>query len=594
MGAFVSPATLEQIRAANDIVEFIGAVVPLKRAGANFVGICPFHKEKSPSFNVHPSWQSFHCFGCHKGGDVFTFVQEYESLTFPEAVKRLAERAHIPLEFEKGTEGPGRFTKDNLIRIHEELAQRWHEMLLKSPAAEVARAYLAKRKVRGEAIKLFRLGYSAEGWEDTVNWAVKKGFDLKLVEQAGLIAARDRGGYYDRFRGRLMFPIQDELGRVVAFSGRILVAGQEAAKYVNSPETPIFTKGKVFFGLDKSKREILDAGYAVVCEGQLDLIACYMAGVRNVVAPQGTAFTTDHARILKRYTNEVVLCFDSDVAGKAAVARVLDSLLASGLSVRVAVVPVPHDPDSYIAEFGEEAFRGLIEKAEGFFDFYVDQLCREHDVDSDKGRVAIVRSMAEAVHKADNVVLLDKYAQKTAGRLGVSADAVRSEFKKWARRDRSKVEAERGEIDSSAAVERPNPQEFWLLRLFFLAEEQRAWLAEHLDLRWIDHAGVRDLIGARQRLRTETGEVHPLHGVEDEGMRSLITEALAETRMVPDPGRQLQDVVLRLRNRAIDRELALLNQRLDRPGVGQEEMVLLVRRQGELRRMKQGPLAPVV
>ncbi|HMJ65298.1 MAG TPA: DNA primase, partial [Candidatus Binatia bacterium] len=348
MAGFIDPATLEQIRAASDVVDVIGSYLPLKRAGANFVTLCPFHKEKSPSFNVNPHRQIFHCFGCHKGGDVFTFVREYESITFVEAVKRLAERASIPLVLDK-TPGQeqARFLKDTLLEMHEQIARRWQAALQNDAAGQIARDYLHKRGVSDEAAQLFRIGYAPDSWEDTVNWAKSKGYEVATVERAGLVIRNEETGrHYDRFRGRLMFPICDEQGRVIAFSGRVLSGDEKTAKYVNSPETPIFTKGKVFFGLDKSKRAILDSGFAIICEGQLDLIACYMAGVRNIVAPQGTAFTSDHARILKRYINEVVLCFDSDTAGQAAAARVQESLLASGLSVRVVTMPAPHDPDS--------------------------------------------------------------------------------------------------------------------------------------------------------------------------------------------------------------------------------------------------------
>src|SRR5215510_7811525 len=350
MAGLIPSATLEQIRAANDIVDVIGAVLPLKRAGANFVALCPFHKEKSPSFNVNPHRQIFHCFGCHKGGDVFTFVREYENLSFIEAVKRLADRASIPLEFENQ---PGqqqtRHLKDTLLQMHEQIAQRWQTALSNDAAGQIARDYLARRGVSAEAVKLFRLGYAPDLWDDTVNWAKTKNYELPVVEKAGLILRKEGSdSYYDRFRGRLIFPICDEQGRVIGFSGRILSGDEKTAKYVNSPETPIFTKSKVFFGLDKSKRALLDAGFAIVCEGQLDLIACFMAGVQNVIAPQGTAFTDQHARILKRYVNEVVLCFDSDEAGQNAAVRSLDYLLASGLAIREAVVPRPHDPDSYI------------------------------------------------------------------------------------------------------------------------------------------------------------------------------------------------------------------------------------------------------
>src|SRR3954452_113317 len=358
MAGIVSPSTLEQIRAASDIVDVIGAALPLKRAGTNFVTLCPFHREKSPSFNVNPHRQIFYCFGCHKGGDVFTFVKEYENISFPEALQRLADRASIPLEYEQTQAGrQPRHLKETLLEIHEQLSQRWQMALKNDAAGQIARDYLAKRGVSEEGIKLFRLGYAPDAWDDTVNWAKSKGYETEVMEQSGLIIREeDTDRYYDRFRGRLMFPICDEQGRVIGFSGRVLAGDEKTAKYVNSPESAIFTKGKVMFGLDKSKRALLDAKSVIICEGQLDLIACFMGGVKNVVAPQGTALTADHTRILKRYVDEVVLCFDSDHAGQGAAVRVLNSLLGNNLAVKVAIVPAPHDPDSFIKAEGGEAF----------------------------------------------------------------------------------------------------------------------------------------------------------------------------------------------------------------------------------------------
>src|SRR5208283_173382 len=274
--------------------------------------------------------------------------------------------------------------------------------------------------------------------------------------------------------------------------------------YVNSPETPIFTKSKVFFGLDKSKRAILDAGFAVVCEGQLDLIACFIGGVQNVVAPQGTAFTADHARIIKRYVDEVVLCFDSDEAGQNAAVRSLDHLLASGLAVRVAVVPAPHDPDSFIKANGGEAFRRLVENAEGFFDYYLNRLCKLDDTNTDKGRNAILRGMAEAVHKTGNVVLIDKYAQKTALQLGVSPEAVRVEFKKISPTKATPVEPEDQPVAAEPGSPRPSDREFWLLKLLFLHDESVSQAAVFLDPNWISHPLVRRIV--EKRLAAQTNE----------------------------------------------------------------------------------------
>jgi len=617
MAGTLSPATRERIRAASDIVDAIGSYLPLKKAGANFTALCPFHKEKTPSFNVNPHKQIFHCFGCHKGGDVFTFVKEYENIGFMDAVRRLAERAKIPIEFDQNpAEQQSRHLKDQLLQIHEQIAQRWQNCLLNEAAGQTARDYLAKRGVSPEAVKLFRLGAAPDAWDDTVNWAKSKGHDLALVEKAGLIIQKSEVGsqkpentksdlrpptsdlrhYYDRFRGRLMFPICDEQGRVIGFSGRVLSGDEKTAKYVNSPETPIFTKSRVFFGLDKSKRAILDAGFAVVCEGQLDLIACFMGGVQNIVAPQGTAFTADHARIIKRYVDEVVLCFDSDEAGQNAAVRSLDHLLASGLAIRVAVVPAPHDPDSFIKANGGEAFRKLVENAEGFFDYLLNRLCASNGVETDKGRLAILRGMAEAVHKTGNGVLVDKYAQKTALRLGVSPEAVRAEFKKIPALKAAPAENEAESAAAEVQSPRPSTHEFWLLKLLLLHDELVAWGALHLDVNWILHPLVRQIVS--RRLASQTNENWKnlaafLDECETPEMRSLVTEAATEERKIPNPDQQLADVVQRLRNEFLDRQIAACIQSAGQPGISEAKRMELLRQQQKLREQKRTPLTPL-
>src|SRR5579862_407917 len=595
MAGLFSSNTLEQIRAASDIVDVIGSYLPLKRAGANFVALCPFHKEKSPSFNVSPRLQSFHCFGCHKGGDVFTFIKEYESIDFVDAVRRLADRAKIPLEYDQNPgQQESRHLKDTLLEIHEQIAQRWHNCLLNEAAGQIARDYLAKRGVSAEAIKLFRLGAAPETWDDTVNWAKSKNHDLATVEKSGLIIRKEEtGNHYDRFRGRLMFPICDEQGRVIGFSGRVLSGDEKTAKYVNSPETPIFTKSKVFFGLDKSKRAILDAGFAIICEGQLDLIACFMGGVQNIVAPQGTAFTDQHARILKRYVNEVVLCFDSDEAGQNAIVRSLDHLLASGLAVRVAVVPSPHDPDSFVKANGGEAFRNLIEGADGFFDYYLKRLGATNDIGTDKGRQAILQGMAEAVHKTNNSVLIDTFAQKTALRLGVSSDAVRTEFRKLSRSKPATTETAEPESAEMPAPERPSTHEFWLLKLIFLNEDLIGWCSANVDPGWIQNLQARQIVTHRLEAHRKETWVS-LGGFLDEcetaELRSLVTEAAIEDRPIPNPQQQLADITLRLRNQFIDRQLSASIHQANQPEISDEARVELLKQQQELRQLKRQPI----
>jgi len=593
MGGLFSEQLLEQIRAANDIVEIIGASLPLKRAGANFVTLCPFHKEKTPSFNVNPQRQIFHCFGCHKGGDVFGWIREYENLSFPEAVRRLAERARIPLEVDRNPESQQtKSLKDSLLQIHEQITQRWHGALKNEAGAQIARDYLANRGVSAEAIEIFRLGFAPEAWDDTVNWGKSKNHEAALLEKAGLVVPREGGGYYDRFRGRLMFPICDEQGRVIAFSGRILT-DEKTAKYVNSPETAIFTKGRVFYGLDKTKRAILDAGFAIICEGQLDLIACYTAGVKNIVAPQGTAFTSDHARILKRYVDEVVLCFDSDTAGQSAAARVQESLLASGMAIRVATIPAPHDPDSFIKERGAEAFKQLIGGAREFFDFYLEHLCAVHEPVTDKGQLAVVKGMAEMVNKSAAPLLADKYAQKTAMKLAtfsqvpISAEAVRAEFKKA---PRARVENEAETPAAATEVSMPSEREFWLLKYIFAGDEAADWAKERLDLAWIHHPQVKQILAAR--FSPEWRSVPAMvDETEEVAMRSLITAAVASEIEKADLLKKIRETAFLVRNDHLDRELQKLKLHLNQPGLSQSDVVNTLQLQAQLRKLKQQALA---
>ena len=400
-----------------------------------------------------------------------------------------------------------------------------------------------------------------------------------------------------------MFPICDEQGRVVGFRGRILSGDEKTAKYVNSPETPIFTKSKIFFGLDKSKRAILDASFAIICEGQLDLIACFMAGVQNIVAPQGTAFTDQHARILKRYTNEVVLCFDSDNAGQNAIVRSLDHLLAAELAVRVAVVPAPHDPDSFIKNFGGGKFRELVENAEGFFDYLLKRLLTTNDTATDKGRLAVLRGMAEALHKTGNSVLLDTHAQKTALRLGVAVDAVRKEFSK-VKPQPALVTAEdeladpvlAGEAEAEAPV-RPANHELHLLKILLLHEELAGWAALHLDVNWIAHPLVRQIVDARLAAcehETWRSLAEFLDGCESAAQRSLITEAVADERPLPNPQTQLADVILKLRNQFLDGQIAALTQKISQPEIGETEKLAALHEQQRLKQQKRSSLATLV
>jgi len=417
---------IEQIAAANDIVEVIGSYFPLKRAGSAFKALCPFHQEKTPSFTVSPQRQTFHCFGCGAGGSVFRFVMDYEHLDFPSAVKKLAARAGVPVMEERGsTSDDDRQyeTRRVLLQLHAEAAEWFHENLIKSKAGAPAREYLKNRGIDKRIAKDWQLGFAPESWDACLHWALERGYRRPHLLQSGLIKPRDEdrpeGEAYDRFRGRIMFPIHNDVGEAIAFSGRVLEKEAEGAKYLNSPETPLFRKGRVLFGLHKTKRGLIEANCAIVCEGQLDLITLFEAGIINVVAPQGTAFTENQARILKRFVNEVVLCFDSDSAGEKAAERSLDALLQNDLIVRVAEMPAGEDPDSMVRQRGKAEFEKLMSAARDFFDVWIDREAAATDLNSLGAKMQLARKLAETVGRVRDPLMRGEVANKVAARLGV-------------------------------------------------------------------------------------------------------------------------------------------------------------------------------
>jgi len=425
--------TIEQVAAANDIVDVIGSYFPLKRAGGNFKALCPFHQEKTPSFIVSPSRQTFHCFGCGVGGSVFRFVMDYEHMDFPSAVRKLAARVGITVVEKGGTaDGDRQYEKRRvLLKLHAEAAEWFHENLIKKEVGEPARKYLKQRGITAEIAKHWQLGYAPDEWDAFGSWARGRGYQTGDLISSGLVKTKDeseeskaqRTGHatasYDRFRGRIMFPIYNDVGEVIAFSGRLLKDEEGTAKYLNSPETPLFRKGSVLFGLHKSKRALIEANVAIVCEGQLDLISLFEAGITNVVAPQGTAFTENQTRILKRYVDEVVLCFDSDAAGTKAAERSLEALLQNNLIVRVAEMPTGEDPDSLIRRERKEDFEKRIETARDFFDYWIDHETADVDLHSMGAKVQVARRLAEIISRVHDPLSRGEAINKASARLSV-------------------------------------------------------------------------------------------------------------------------------------------------------------------------------
>lgn len=468
--------TIEEVRSRNDIADVIGSYLSLKNAGTRFKALCPFHKEKSPSFTVSPDRQIYHCFGCGAGGDVIRFVQEYEKVDFMTALQMLADRAGMELNLEEGGEGSGA-DKRKLFQIHEGVAQLYQRILLEHESGEAGRAYLATRALKPETVKDFQVGFAPDRFDALEKWAQQKKIPLELMEQAGLMVKSDkRSGYYDRFRNRLMFPIRDEAGRVIGFSGRAIVKDEKSGKYVNSPETPLFHKSRVLFAIDKARRAMADSRTAIICEGQIDAIRCHEAGLTNVVASQGTALTADHARMIRRYADEVILVLDADAAGQAAALKSSAAFIAEELSVRVASLPLGEDPDSLVRDHGAEALRLRVADAVSALDFLIDVMASRENMKEEAGLMRTAKAVQSLIAHAPGAVQRDRMVQRAAERLGLSTAALRRDLARKKERPAPSVTPEA----SAAPVKHPDEEVALIQMLFLHPAEVLPVVADHL------------------------------------------------------------------------------------------------------------------
>ena len=435
MGTKITDNIIEEIRARVDIVELIGARMTLKKSGATFKGCCPFHHEKTPSFHVNPIKQFYHCFGCGEHGDVFKFLEKQDGLTFMDAVRTLADRVGVVIKEETDYNAQNRSL---LYAIHAELAAFYQRCLKQTREAEVARAYLSTRKLSDEVIERFGIGYAPTRPRDvTLQWAQKHNYTPEQLVSAGILTppkSPDRpDDYYDRFRGRLMFPICDRQGRVVAFSGRILDVKSHPAKYVNSPETDIFTKSRILYALDKAAAKIVKhpRREAIVCEGQIDVIRCHACGFETAVASQGTAFTKEHVTLLKKHADSVVLVFDGDSAGRKAALRTGGLFLEEEIPVRVAVLPKGDDPDSLLRDKGPDVFRDLLENAVSITTFQVDTLRQaETQPDSIDALNRVSHGVLEMLAACPSAVLRTRLLQEAAALVHLPYSAMEDDLEK--------------------------------------------------------------------------------------------------------------------------------------------------------------------
>lgn len=429
MPGLIPENILEDILGRIDIVEVISGYIPLKRAGRNFKACCPFHQEKTPSFMVSADRQIYHCFGCGESGNAFKFLMRHERLEFPEAVELLAKKAGVSLPRERvNDKSEGIYTQ--LYRINE-LACLFFNQNLSAQAGQAALSYLTSRKITEGSVNTFKLGLALDKWDALIDYLRGKSINLALIEKAGLVLAKDRGGFYDRFRNRIIFPIHDIKSRVLGFGARIFSPGDETgAKYINSPETSIYIKGRNLYGLNLAKDAIRDADFAVIVEGYLDFILPYQEGFKNIVASSGTALTPEQVSLLKRYTNNAVMVYDGDKAGQMATLRNLDIFIEQGMSVKVVSLPEGYDPDLFVRKFGIGEFRKRVDEAQNLFDYKLKIGKIKYNHREIEGKVKISQEMLSTIDKFKNAVLKSEYVKKLAEELNLKEEPLLQELGK--------------------------------------------------------------------------------------------------------------------------------------------------------------------
>jgi len=425
-------STIDEIRNKADLLQIVGEYVPLKKRGKNYLGLCPFHSEKTPSFTVSPEKQIFHCFGCNEGGNVFAFLMKIENISFSEAVELLGERVGIAVK-KTGTSPALQNDKDKYLGIME-LAQKFYLENLESGEGDIAKEYLKKRGLNESSVKVFDLGYSPDKWDSLLNFLFKKGVAQKDMEKLGLIIERaDKSGFYDRFRGRLMFPIYNLRGRVIGFGGRVIPSGtktDEEAKYINSPDSPVYNKGYSIYGINVTKDDIKKAGTAVLVEGNVDLITCWQYGIKNVVCPLGTALTPNQSKIIHRFADNVVIAFDRDNAGNTATARSVDILKDEGLSVKVSRYEGGKDPDEALKAKGAESFIKAVNEAIPWMEYMIANTLSKYDLNGIEGRAKAVKAVAMIIAQEKDEFVQKGYIKHAAEKLGFGMEEVSSEVKR--------------------------------------------------------------------------------------------------------------------------------------------------------------------
>ena len=531
----ISDSTIDQVRNANDIVDVVGLHVALKKRGKNYVGRCPFHTEKTPSFTVSAEKQVYHCFGCGKGGNVYTFIMELEKVSFVEAVRSLAERVGIAIEADQRADQEAT-ENEQLYEACRAAGKFFYASLTEAGEGKAALEYLHGRGFTDETIRAFGLGYSPKAWDALAQHLKREKHDLSFFLKAGLLRTRDDGSVYDYFRGRAMFPIFSASGRALAFGARKLYEDDQLGKYINSPETPIYSKSRVLYGLFQAKEAIREGRNAIMVEGYADMVSLYQGGVRNVVASSGTALTAEQVQLVHRYADELTLVYDADAAGSGATLRGLDIALENGLDVHVVELPEGHDPDSFIRREGREAFRTYLDERRSFIEYKARRLLVKGSQSGPEQKASAVRSIVQSIAKIPDELKRNFFIKDVAQKFDLYESVLYRELEKWAPRTEparpapqraQAIAHQTGPTPEDSSVALPAGEADILKLMLENTPEVVEYIFSEITLSDFHHAQARRLAEAILSVQTDTGVgdlPHLLDRLEDPALRGLVTD----------------------------------------------------------------------
>ncbi len=601
--AQIPKESVEKVLEATDIVDLISSYIQVKKAGSQFKAICPFHSEKSPSFTITPHRQYFHCFGCGKGGNAISFVMEYENLPFVEAVRKLASRAGIHLLEEAAdpmAEKLGR-SRGRLLDLHREVTAFMHEQLVKNPSAQHARDYMKSRGFGGTMAASWGIGWMPDNQKVFLDWARTKKLTGRDLIDAGIAMLRDENnpnsGLYVRFQDRLMFPIRNELGDTIAFSGRQLRENKNSGKYINSPETVLFKKSRVFFGLDRAKKPILTAKAALLCEGQIDAICCHELGIAHAIATCGTACTREHAKILRRYTSNVLICFDADNAGLAATEKAFRELAPEGLAVRVVEMPVGDDPDTFLKAHGADEFRKLLANAKDFFDFKLERGKAIGLFDSASERTLALNDCAEMLSLMTDFGARENQLNIVATHLQTSTVALREAVAKAKAKPKNQLREKPDVADAQAPRVTATPLHrivACMCHLALTSGPAQRLLGEQFETlheaqRWIEGISLLEMILGAAPDPSSNAAVNVFIANLDEADRLALAQDAANPEGISQDGMQAaEEAMALLSGTVLQRRDAAVKAELKKSDLSKERMIELLEEAKEISTLMRG------